>query len=103
MGDTVALSGDTAVIAAVDWAVYIYQRRNSFWSVSQILPVPDGSAGFGESLAFDGSTIVVGAPATDLFTAEQETIKNCGAAFVFVKGVDGWNQQSKLIAQDAER
>ncbi len=102
MGDTVALSGDTAVIAAVDWAVYIYQRRNSFWSVSQILPVPDGSAGFGESLAFDGSTIVVGAPATDLFTAEQETIKNCGAAFVFVKGVDGWNQQSKLIAQDAE-
>lgn len=52
-------------------------------------------AGFmGYSVALDGDTVVVGAPYTD------SPATNSGAAYVFTRGANGWDQQAKLTASD---
>ena len=72
-GDSVAISGSTVVVGAVplvDWdsgtgAAYVFVRSGTAWSQQAKLTGPGGGApgdGFGNSVAIEGSTAVVGAP-----------------------------------------
>ncbi|MCC2605925.1 FG-GAP repeat protein [Planctobacterium marinum] len=51
---------------------------------------------FGYSVAIDGSTALVGA-----FKADVNSNQDAGAAYVYILGVEGWQQQAKLIAEPA--
>ncbi|WP_437307954.1 hypothetical protein [Sorangium sp. So ce388] len=93
-GDSVAVSGNTAVIGAFHAeAAYVFVRNGSSWSQAAVLKPSDGLPGdrFGASVAIDGNTIVVG---TSYFSRERS------AAYVFVRDGSVWHQQQKLLAQD---
>jgi len=103
-GYSIALSNDTVVISAPfdddkgkdSGAVYIYTRTGNTWHLQDKITATDGSSGdlFGISLALSGNTIVVGA---DL---NEEKGFNAGAAYVFTRVKNSWNQQAKLTAAD---
>lgn len=70
-GISVALQGGTGLIGAwglhargAEGAAYVFSRLGSTWTRrTQLLPPPDsGYVLFGESVAIDGATLVVGAP-----------------------------------------
>lgn len=70
-GISVALQGGTALIGAwglhargAEGAAYVFSRLGSTWTRrTQLLASPDsGCVLFGESMAIDGATLVVGAP-----------------------------------------
>ena len=94
-GYSVAVVGDIAVVGMPDddessgdsGAAFVFSRVDGVWTLKYKLksngPVQDD--GFGNSVAFDGETIVVGAPFDD-------SIK--GAAYLFVKPGDGWDNPS---------
>lgn len=82
------------------------------WSVVCMLAVPGAAwpqqaparltpavqaagAWFGSSVAIDGDTLVVGAP-----NETVEGLSRRGSATVFVRGVDGWVEQARLVAAD---
>lgn len=60
-----------------------------------LLFAADGKAedNFGYSTAIDGSTLLVGA-----YKADIHAVKDAGAAYIFVLGETGWQQQAKLVA-----
>jgi hypothetical protein len=108
-GISVGVSGDTVVVGAGSsgGSAYVFVRPAGGWSSS--LPLTEsakltasGSTStddrFGQSVAINGDTIVVGAPGVD---ASQ------GAAYVFVKPAGGWSspiplmESAKLTASDA--
>jgi len=89
-GNSVALSGDTAVVAAYSddvganadqGSAYVFDRSGTTWSQRQRLTAVDGTAGdtFGFSVALSGDTVAVGAPYHDVgATADQ------GSTYVFI-------------------
>ncbi len=97
LGSAVAVSGDTAVIAAVRagdvGAAYVYVRQDNRWVPQAKLTASDAetSDNFGSSVALSGDTAVVGAAGKDSFD---------GAAYVFTRTGDTWTQQAKLTAGD---
>jgi hypothetical protein len=101
-GYSVALSGDTAVVGALDGdtisgadagAAYVFTRSGTTWAQTAKLVPADAAPKnyFGISVAISGSSILVG--------AYQYTV-GPGAAYVFVRHGASWTQQSKLIASD---
>jgi hypothetical protein len=106
-GVSVALQGDTAVVGAYNddvgsnmgqGSVYVFTRDHGAWSFRQQLTASDGEAWdrFGDELALDGDTLVVGArDATDT----NETYYR-GAAYVFTRSEGVWTQQQKISAFD---
>ena len=108
-GYSIALSGDTAVVGApnadVDGVddvgeVVVFVRSATGWTVDSILhpdddPDPAGDA-FGTSVAFDGTTVVVGAPGVDSGGGNDG-----GAAWVYRRGLSGdWIVQDILHHPD---
>lgn len=109
-GYSVAVSGDTIVIgahgndaeASSAGAVYVFTRPTGGWTNmthTAKLTAADAatSAYFGSSVAISGDTIVIGAPGDD------SSGDGSGAAYVFVKPVNGWadmTQTAKLTAAD---
>jgi Fe-S cluster biogenesis protein NfuA len=98
-GQSVSVSGDTAVIGAAgknsnQGAAYVFVRSGGAWSEQQKLAASDGAAGayFGESASVSGDTAVVG--------AFFENVRQ-GAAYVFVRSSGIWSQQQELTASDA--
>lgn len=94
-GQTVSLSGDTALIAAYGentGAAYVFIRSGTTWSQQARLVASDGVAGdnFARSVALDGNTALVGADAGF----------GLGKAYVFVRNGTTWSQQAKLTAND---
>src|SRR3954452_4388141 len=78
-----------AVLIAVSTSSANYNQNQ------KITSTPRGvGAQFGNSVAVDGNTMVVGAQ-YDGTTASQ-----AGAAFVFVLSGGTWNQQARLLAND---
>ena len=64
----------------------------------------DGNDGdeFGQSVALDGDTAVVGAPGADKGVAGEGQVTGTGAAYVFIRDSAGsWTQAAKLTADDA--
>lgn len=102
-GSAIAISGDTMVTGSTDashsgftspGAVYVYVRTGNTWTEQQKLMASDPAnhALFGDAVAIDGNTIVVGASALNT---------NTGAAYVFTRTGTNWTQQQKLTASDA--
>ena len=100
-GSAAALSGETAVIGALDddvlgadsGSAYVFVRTGTLWSQQARLNAADGSPGdrFGGSAAFSGETAVVGADRDD---------SDAGSAYVFLRTGTLWSQQAKLVASD---
>lgn len=104
-GRGVALSQDTLVVSASDdnkGAVYVFVRGDDGWREQARLTADNAGAGdhFGNSLAIDGDTLVVGAPLEDGSGAipSDEALMDSGAAYVFVRSAGTWSQQAYLKA-----
>ena len=95
LGYSVAVSGDTAVVGAIEGAgngsAYVFLRSGGTWAFQQKLTDPDGASEdwFGISVAVSGDTAVVG-----------DRPNNAGAAFVFLRSGGIWTLQQKLTAPD---
>ena len=105
-GISVAISGDTVVVGARGanegrGAAYVFVRDPTTvppsWNEQAKLTASDGAIAdfFGESVAIDGDTVVVGAP-TNPFALGNII----GAAYIFVRGGTTWTQQQQLLASD---
>lgn len=100
-GNSVSISGDTAVIGAqiddekglYSGAAYVFTRNNDVWSQQQKLIADDAAAGdnFGWSVMVSGDTAVIGAQYKDGDT---------GSAYIFIRTDGVWNQQQELTAED---
>ena len=108
-GHAVAISGDTAVVGA--WqdtigrnrnqgSAYVFVRRNGTWINQAKLVAADGKNKdyFGQSVAIDGDTIVVGVPQADIGEDTDQ-----GAIYVFTRKGDHWGEQVKLEASGGGR
>ncbi|MEM7052945.1 MAG: integrin [Pseudomonadota bacterium] len=127
-GFSVAISGDTIVVGAPredsdantvngdqgdnmatsSGAAYVFVRNAGIWTQQAYLKASNSDAldGFGQTLAIDGDTIVVGAPnessaatgvnGDQLSNAESDS----GAAYVFVRSGTNWTQQAYLKASN---
>ncbi len=128
-GWSLAVSGDTLVVGApfedssaagVDGdqsdggapdagAAYVLVRSGKSWVQQAYLKAsnPDTKDEFGDSVAIDGDTIVVGAPkedspSTGIDGPEGNGEKNAGAAYVFVRHGSTWSQQAYLKASNTQ-
>lgn len=72
-------------------AVYAFSKRLGMWMQTSKLTAKDSTAGawFGESIAVDGGTAVIGAPSH---------LSNRGAAYVFTRKGASWQQAERLLA-----
>ena len=103
-GWSVAVDGDTAVAGAYldddngsdSGSAYVFTRESGVWSQSAKLTASDGAAGdrFGESVAVDGDTAVVGAYLDD------DNGSDSGSAYVFTRESGVWSQSTKLTPSD---
>lgn len=104
-GFSVAISGDTAVVAAPDYdlpedyngVAYVYARTGSTWSLQKKLsptdtPLVEGEI-FSGSVAISGDTVLVGA--SGLFETSEDTE---GMVHVFVRDGTTWTLQATLIS-----
>ena len=103
---SLAIHGD--VVVAGNWeysneqgAAYVFVRPKAGWGATNVgriqtqtarLTASDGAAddGLGWSVAIHGDAVAVGAPG---HSANDCT--HCGAAYVFVKPADGWNDMTQ--------
>lgn len=96
-GNSVAISGDRAVIGA--WrnagmgAAYVFQQSAGTWTEDAKLTAPDGgpSIKFGTAVAISGDTALVGA------LSGTGISPNTGAAYVYIDSGGGWMFQQKLF------
>src|SRR5262249_39266825 len=97
-GESVAISGDTAVVGASNGDVggnadqgsaYVFVRDGATWKQQQKLTATNGAARgwFGASVAISGDTVIVGAMGQ-------------GAAYIFVRNGATWAQQQILTSPD---
>ena len=105
-GSSVAVSGDTVVVAAhgdddngnFSGSVYVFVRNGTNWDQQAKLLASDGTpldALGASALALSGDTVVAGAHG-------HPNGDNFGAAYVFVRSGTSWYQQAKLLADDGE-
>ena len=102
-GDSVAISGDTALIACYPTSsrlnpVYVFIRTDGRWALESTLRSPTGMVDddFGASVALSGDTAIVGADKADTLR-----VADAGAAYVFVRAPrEGWQFQAALVASD---
>lgn len=102
-GRAVAISGDTMVVGAQGengnkGAAYIYTFVAGAWKETQRLAISDAASYtyFGNSVAIDGSTLVVGAYGRSTATASQ-----AGSAFIFERTGGQWGPGQEIVSQDA--
>lgn len=123
-GYSVALSGDTVVVASRSedgnasgeeqdnteensGSVYVYTRTGNTWSQQAYLKAsnPEDRDYFGWSVAISGNTLVIGAPYEDSSAyggEEDNTELDSGAVYVFIRNGGSWSQQAYLKASNAE-
>jgi hypothetical protein len=121
-GNAVALSGDTLIVGASlersngssqtnnsatsAGAAYVYQRVANSWVFQAYLKASNAQAFdlFGQSVAIDGNTAVIGAYGEDggiggvNGNSSDESQPGSGAAYVFVRKGSVWSQQAYLKA-----
>src|ERR1700730_274719 len=111
---SIKISGDTAVVGAYQknssttgaatGAAYIFERNQGGaenWGQVQELTASDAAPGdeFGETVAINGDTVVVGAPFKNSSTGAAT-----GAAYIFERnqgGAENWGQVKEVTASDA--
>jgi FG-GAP repeat len=104
-GDSVAVSGTTAVIGAYGvhktrGAAYVFARSGNTWRLQAALYDPSGhlSDNFGWSVAVSGTTAVIGDPGRDLAVGGG----GAGAAFVYVRSGTAWRRQASFYDPEAQ-
>lgn len=119
-GMAVGISGDTALVGGRSafqfgyygvGAVYVYSRQchagrcNPRWLETQKLVGSPTSTDmmFGVSIAFDGTTAVVGAPWALAGDEGAPVQRTSGAAYVFTRTDGTWTQRQQLLASDFNR
>ena len=101
-GYSLGLRGATALIGAdgatvgdngFQGAVYVFTATGGIWTQGQKLAASDGGIGdiFGYSIAFDGTTAMIGAYANNGYQ---------GAVYVFGETGGTWSESQKLVAND---
>ncbi len=119
-GSAIAVSGDTAVVAAEGYnshgvngaagAVYVFVRNGTAWSQQAFIQSANTVIGdaFGTSVAISGDTIVVGALAESSSATgingdpSVRGATHSGAAYVFVRSGTTWTQQAYLKASNTD-
>ena len=107
-GTYVALSGDTAIVGAPrhdgnkgkdSGSVYVFSNIGCRWKEQASFTASDESAGdqLGTSVAINRDTVVAGAP------GNADAGSSSGAAYIFVRKGEKWEQQAKLTARDAAK
>ena len=104
-GDSVGLSGDTAVVGALlhdgngssSGAAYVYFRSGAKWTEQQKLLASDGAADdqFGTSVSIAGDTAIIGA------VLDDDGGSGSGSAYVFVRSGVVWSEEQKLVPLDS--
>jgi hypothetical protein len=107
LGISVAISGDTVIAGAYgvaidgtyDGAAYVFTRAGNLWSEEAKLlsPIDRDEASFGQSVAIDGDTVVVGAP--EIYGGNHD-VSAPGFAVVFTRTGGGWSTGPTLTASD---
>ena len=108
-GTSVAVDGDTIIIGTPNndnkhgfdaGAAYTFTRAEGKWAQRAKLLARDemGGGHFGESVALNGSTAVIGAPDND-----NKNGIYAGAAYIFTRGEGKWVQRAKLLASDGAK
>ncbi len=103
-GNSVALSGDTALVGASDddvgantdqGSAYVFTRLGSTWTQQAQITATGGAASdlFGSSVALSGDTALVGANGDDVGANVNQ-----GSAYVFTRSGTIWTQQAQLTA-----
>jgi drug/metabolite transporter superfamily protein YnfA len=130
-GDTVALSGDTLAVGALEasgatginpvngqadnsaryaGAVYVFVRRDTSWTQQAYIKASNTETNdeFGRSIALSGDTLAVGAAgeSSDARGVNGDQGNNnapsSGAVYVFVRNSLTWTQQAYLKASNSE-
>ncbi|MBL8217152.1 MAG: hypothetical protein JNK87_40905 [Bryobacterales bacterium] len=87
-------------------AAYIFSRSGTTWPLQAYLKSSnsDPGDGFGESVAISGTTVVIGARFEDGngTSAGDNSLRDSGAAYVFVASGGGWVQQAYLKAANPD-
>ena len=100
----IAISGDTIAIGAPaepdvggnTGSVYIFELDNGSWTQqARIAPADPMVAAFGQSVALQGDTLLVGAPGSG-----SATVLFPGTAFVFARQGSAWSQAARLDPPD---
>jgi hypothetical protein len=104
-GESVAVSAGTVVVGTFGEGAYVFVRNGTAWSQQAYLKVGDTDDLFGISVAVSVDTVVVGARFEDSGTkgvnsTPNESARNSGAAYVFVRIGTSWSQQAYLKASD---
>jgi hypothetical protein len=103
-GQSVAVSGETAVVGASEHAdgvglgqgsVYVFTRSGATWGQQAELTVAGG--GLGDAVAIEGNTVVAAAQGVAVAGNSGQ-----GAAYVFTRVGATWSQQARLTATDGE-
>ena len=98
-GSTILVGSPNATIGvnAAQGAVYVFIESNGTWSQTQKLIANEGAPNdsFGESLALEGSTALIGA-----YNATVNGHPFQGAAYIFTESNGSWSQGEKLTASD---
>ncbi len=99
-GISVAIAGDRILVGAAEartngsrtGAVYVYERTNKVWALTQKLMPSTGAASdyFGYAVALEGNVAIIGAPQTDAVAYDS------GAAYVFTYDGTFWSEKAKL-------
>ena len=129
-GRSVAIDGDTIAVGASQepsaatgvngdqsdntaeyaGAAYVFERDGATWTQQAYLKASNTNTGdyFGDSIAIEGDTIVVGARFEDSAAtgingdASDNTAEAAGAAYVFVRAGVAWAQQTYLKAANTD-
>jgi FG-GAP repeat len=128
-GISVAVSGNTVVVGAMgedssttganstanesaynSGAAYVFTRSGATWVQQAYLKASntDDFDYFGGSVAVSGDTIVIGAPEEDSSTTGVNSTPNnhaigSGAAYVFTRSEESWEQQAYLKANNTDQ
>jgi hypothetical protein len=101
-GQSVALSGDTAVVGAIGvgsrtGAAYVYTRTGAVWSLSATLTAADAAVGdqFGYGVALSGDTVLVTADDKSV-SVDGDPQADAGAAYVFRHAGASWLHEAEL-------
>jgi predicted amidohydrolase len=107
-GEAVVIRENVAIVGApkhmhgglrLAGAVYVFERLGETWVQQAKLTADDARKGdqFGRAIAMSGDTIIVGAPMYD-----SDDGRDAGAAYIFTRDGEEWDQQTKLIAKDTK-
>ena len=103
--------GDTAIVGSnshnrgangTEGAAYVFEKSGGTWTQTQLLEPSDGVPGdghqFGSSIAFDGTTLLIGAPSYDW---SSTNVYSPGEAYIFANTGGTWTETAILMPDDS--